>query len=879
MKPLDNETPQPKYRKDYTPPAYRVEHIDLRFEIWPEETIVEAKLSIHREDGVAKDVPLVLDGESLELQRVAIDGQDLKPEQFAYENDQLRVDGVPANFELQTKVRIFPKKNTELSGLYASGGMFCTQCEAEGFRRITFFTDRPDVLAVWSTTIVAEQQVCPVLLSNGNLEDKGQLDDGRHWVRWRDPFKKPSYLFALVAGQLECVRGEFVTRTGRAVKLEVWVEPENIDKCDHALASLKRAMKWDEDVYGLEYDLDIYMIVAVRDFNMGAMENKGLNVFNAKYVLAKPETATDDDYENIEGVIGHEYFHNWTGNRVTCRDWFQLTLKEGLTVFRDQLFTADMTSAPVKRISDVRLLRTVQFEEDSGPMAHPIRPDSYIAMDNFYTATVYIKGAEIIRMYHTILGAAGFRRGMDLYFERHDGTAVTCDDFYSAMVDANEIDLSGLMRWYEQAGTPTLSVSERYDVASKRYELTLSQSREDMVGHAKYEPCLVPVKVGLLGGAGEALTLRDADKEFGKERVLELRELEQSFVFESIEERPVVSLLRDFSAPVKLNMTRSEEDLAFLFAHDSNTFNRWDAGQTLARRVILELVTKPETEVDTTFVAAYGRMLDDESLDGSLKALAMALPSVRLLAQHVSEIDPERIHQARESVFEVLAQTHEEKLSKLLRQHPRLTYKVDKESIGSRRLRNAALRLLSSRGGTYVELVEEQLNSSDNMTDAYVALCILVDLGGERADAAIETFYASWKNEPLVLDKWFTAQALSKHPSTFQRVEALRSHPDFTLDNPNRVRSLVGAFTMNLPQFHAVDGRAYVFLADQVEALHAKNPQLASRLVAAFNGWRRYESKRRDLMKAQLERLSGISALSKDVFEIVQRALGSHESE
>lgn len=876
MKPSEPQAPAPKYRKDYAPPTHWVDEVDLRFELGEEETRVRARLKVLRDPSSAPSTPLVLDGEGLELLELKVDGAEWAAHEVN-EEGQLVLRETPERFELETEVRIHPETNTELSGLYRSSGNFCTQCEAEGFRRITYHLDRPDVMSVYSTTIVADPARYPVMLSNGNRVDAGQLEDGRAWVRWEDPFKKPSYLFALVAGNLACHEGEFTTSSGRTVKLEIWVEPQNIDKCEHALRSLQRSMKWDEDTFGLEYDLDIYMIVAVNDFNMGAMENKGLNVFNAKYVLAKPETATDDDYEHIEGVIGHEYFHNWTGNRVTCRDWFQLTLKEGLTVLRDQLFTADMTSEAVKRISDVRLLRTVQFEEDAGPMAHPIRPESYIAMDNFYTSTVYIKGAEVVRMYRTLLGEAGFRKGMDLYFERHDGQAVTCDDFRAAMADANGRDLSRFERWYTQAGTPVVKAKGRYDAQAERYTLTLTQSRGELPGeHPEFQPTLIPVRVALLGRDGAMMALRlEGESEGVAERVLELSEPEQRFVFEGVGSEPVPSLLRGYSAPVRLQMDRSREELAFLFGADTDPFNRWDAGQTLAEQVLLDLIEGRSEVVDPAFVEAYGKMLDDSELDASLRALAMGLPPARALAQRVEPVDPERIHAAREQVLRTLAEAHAPVLRAM---HDRLAapkpYRVEKSDIANRRLQNACLGLLAALEDDDVRArAAKQYADANNMTEAQAALSVLVDLGGGEAERAVADFHAKWKDDPLVLDKWFSVQATSKAPDTLQRVLALREHPDFSLGNPNRVRALMGAFAMNLCRFHDADGRGYALLGSVIEALQDKNPQVAARMVAPLNGWRRYESGRRDKMKAELTRLSKIPNLSRDVFEVIQRAL------
>lgn len=872
MKPVEQEgSPQLKYRKDYAPPSYLVERIELRFEIGVESTLVEASSQICRAAHASSETPLVLDGENLELLTVEVDGQRLESDAFVQDRESLTIAKVPDRFVLETKVLIYPKTNKELSGLYQSGGMYCSQCEAEGFRRITFHLDRPDVMSLYSTTIVADPKSCSVLLSNGNLVDSGELDDGRKWVRWDDPYKKPSYLFALVAGNLVCQSDMFTTRSGREVRLEVWVEPENIDKCAHALTSLKRAMKWDEETFGLEYDLDIYMIVAVRDFNMGAMENKGLNIFNSKYVLAKRETATDQDYEDIEGVIGHEYFHNWTGNRVTCRDWFQLTLKEGLTVFRDQLFTAAMHSAAVKRIADVRLLRTVQFEEDAGPMTHPIRPEAYIAMDNFYTSTVYIKGAEVVRMYFTLLGETGFRKGMDLYFERHDGQAVTCDDFLATMADANARDLSKLAVWYGQPGTPTVSVEQEYSPDKQQYKLTFTQSREDIPGYGAYEPCLIPCRLALLGSNGRCLPLKMAkDSDVPTERILEIKDKQESFVFENIDEKPIVSLFRDFSAPVKCSVSRTQEELAFLFGHDSDLFGRWDAGQTLASQIIVDLTHDLSATPDPRFIEAYGRMLEDPQLDPAIRSLAMVLPALRQLAQLVQPVDPSVVFAAREKLLLTIAQAHEARLVDIWEQHASPT-------MADRKVRHVALSLLCELGDSHHAKAWHLFQGAKNMTDSKAALSCLVNIRAYDAEKALSIFYDQWKADPLVLDKWFAIQATSKAEGTYERVVKLREHHQFDLSNPNRVRSLVGTFAMNMPHFHRLDGLGYQFLGDQIAALHSANPQLAARLVVVLNGWRRYEVRRAQLMKAQLERLAGLENLAKDVFEVIQRSL--HQAE
>ena len=887
---MSAEKPQAVHRLDYTPPDYFIDTVDLDFDLHEEETIVRAALGVRRNPELRGDPPpLVLDGEHLELRHIAIDGAPLPDSQWEASDEKLTVDRVPERFTLETEVRIRPHENTALSGLYKSGSMFCTQCEAMGFRRITYFLDRPDVMARYSTTITADAERYPILLSNGNRVDvETGLEGGRHRVRWEDPFKKPSYLFALVAGDLRCHEGAFTTKSGRDVKLEIWVEPENIDKCEHALGSLQRAMKWDEDVFGLEYDLDIYMIVAVNDFNMGAMENKGLNVFNSKYVLAKPETATDTDYEGIEGVIGHEYFHNWTGNRVTCRDWFQLTLKEGLTVFRDQQFSGDMGSAAVKRIDEVNVLRAAQFPEDAGPMSHPIRPESYISMDNFYTPTVYNKGAEVIRMYHTLLGADGFRRGMDLYFDRHDGDAVTCDDFRAAMADANGRDLELFGRWYSQPGTPELHASESFDAATGTYSLTLRQDYPETThaveGAADRKPLHMPVATGLLGPGGAELALKlegEADAPAAGTRVLELTEAEQTFVFDGlgVSEKPVASLLRDFSAPVRLRMERPRAELAFLLGHDADPFNRWEAGQTLATELLLEaaplIEERPDHAFDPVFVEAMGRVLADESLDGSLKALALTLPAERIVGQEMEVIDPTGVHLAREALRRAVGAAHAGDLRAAYDARAGVAYSNDRGAIDDRRLKNVALAYLAVTGDEGVALAEAQYDAADNMTDSAAALSLLVDFEGDARDRALAHFYERWQHDPLVVDKWFTVQAMSRAADTVERVQALQAHPAFGLDNPNRVRSLIASFCAgNAVHFHRLDGAGYDLLAETVLELDGRNPQLAARLVSVFNQWKRYDAQRQALMGARLKRIADKPGLSKDVFEIVGRALG-----
>ncbi len=887
---MSDSKPQPVLRSAYRVPDYLIEHVDLAFDLGEDETRVEARLTIRRREDLPLDpsqpVPLVLDGEALELREIEIDGKTLPESGYRVESDRLTIDAPPARFELRTLVAIHPESNTALSGLYKSSGNFCTQCEAMGFRRITYFLDRPDVMARYRVSIEADRERYPVLLSNGNRIEVEELPGGRHRVRWEDPFPKPSYLFALIAGDLRCHAGEYTTASGRKVRLEIWVEPQNIDKCEHALRSLVKAMKWDEQTFGLEYDLDIYMIVAVGDFNMGAMENKGLNVFNSKFVLALPETATDDDYEGIESVIAHEYFHNWTGNRVTCRDWFQLTLKEGLTVYRDQRFSEDMSSEAVVRIGEVKQLRARQFPEDEGPMAHPIRPDSYISMDNFYTATVYDKGAEVIRMVEALLGRDGFRKGIDLYFDRHDGQAVTCDDFRMAMADSTGRDLTQFERWYGQAGTPRLRAEGRFDASTGRYRLKLTQDYPEtafeITGARDRKPLHIPVRVGLLGADGRALPLRLAGEAeaSGTNRVLELTEAEQTFVFEGLSEEPVPSLLRGFSAPVKLEMERSPSAFALQMAHDDDAFNRWDAGQRLALGLLVDgaeaIHRGGAFTLDEEFSAAWGRVLGDESLDGSLRSQALVLPAERMIAQEMKVIRPDAIHAAREAMAAALAEAHRDALWELYRAlAPREPYRHERSQIDRRRLRNVALQMLAAtRQADAIEAAWTQYEQSDNMTDAQAAFVILADQEHARRDDVIASFYERWKGDPLVLDKWFTIQATSTRVDTLERVRELARHPDFNLANPNRARSLIAAFCSgNQVRFHGESGEGYSFLADHVLLLNGSNPQLASRMASLFNDWRRYDEDRQAKMQTQLSRIAASDSLSKDVFEIVHRAL------
>jgi len=883
---MSSEKPVEIRRAAYRPPDYHIDRVELDFDLREDGSRVRAELHLRREPVALGDAPpLVLDGEGLETLSVALDGRTLAPHEYALRDTQLEIAAPPERFTLSTEVRIHPERNTALSGLYQSGGSFCTQCEAHGFRRITWFLDRPDVMSRYAVRIEADAERYPVLLSNGNRGERESLPGGRHAVRWSDPFPKPCYLFALVAGDLRCLEGRHTTRSGREVKLEIWVEPRNLDRCEHALHSLQRAMRWDEEVFGLEYDLDLYMIVAVDDFNMGAMENKGLNVFNSKYVLARPETATDGEYEAIEAVIGHEYFHNWTGNRVTCRDWFQLTLKEGLTVFRDQQFTADMTSAPLKRIHDVATLRSHQFPEDAGPMAHPIRPEAYIAVDNFYTATVYEKGAEVVRLYHTLLGAEQFRRGMDLYFERHDGQAVTCDDFRAAMADAGGADLGDFERWYAQAGTPRLEAHGDWDAKAGRYRLTLRQSLPDTPADTPREPMPIPVRMALLRPDGARLPLRLAGDAgtAPRERVLRLDAAEASYDFDLSAEapgaKPVPSLLRGFSAPVKLDAGLGREELAFLAARDDDPVSRWDAGQTLARETLLALADDAAAgralALPDDFTDAVGAVLDDEALDGSLRAAMLGLPGLRVLAEEREVIDYRPLFEAREFARAELARRHRAPLEALALKPAPAPYRVEKSQIDARRLRNTALAFLAALGESdWTARIALQFERSDNMTDRQVALQLLVDAGGEAAEAALASFHADWRDDPLVLDKWFSVQALSRRPDTAARVAALGDHPDFHWSNPNRVRSLLGTFASGNPaRFHATDGASYRFLADAVLKLDRSNPQLAARLLACLNSWKRFAEPMRGAMRGQLERIRATQPLADDVFEIASRAL------
>ncbi|MFA7454837.1 MAG: aminopeptidase N [Desulfobulbaceae bacterium] len=867
--------------KDYTPPPYLVTTIDLRFELDETATLVGSKMRIHRNPAAKKEkVPLELNGENLEVRAVRLDGAPLDPSAYAYDGSLLTIAEVPDAFDLEVETVINPRDNTELEGLYLSGGNFCTQCEAEGFRRITCFPDRPDVMTEYTTTIAADPARYPVLLSNGNLVEQGRLPDGRHYAVWHDPFKKPCYLFALVAGDLVRVEDRFVTKSGREVALHIYVEPRNREKCGHAMESLRKAMRWDEETYGLEYDLGVYMIVAVDDFNMGAMENKGLNVFNSKFVLARPETATDADYEGIQAVIGHEYFHNWTGNRVTCRDWFQLSLKEGLTVFRDQEFTSDMTSRPVKRIQDVQIMRNYQFREDAGPMAHPVRPESYMAINNFYTLTVYDKGAEVIRMLQTFLGREGFRRGLALYLRRHDGQAVTCDDFVAAMVDANDTDIDGFKLWYSQAGTPVLRVRTGYDAGRQEFRLTVHQSTPPTPGQERKAPLLMPLAVGLLDSRG-----RDMEPGGEKTTILVLWESEQTYVFPHIPERPVLSFLRNFSAPVKVVMERSDEELAFLMANDSDPFNRWDAGQQLALKYILEQVgargREDAMQVPDQYVAAYKRVLLDSEADPAFIALALTLPMESWIGEQLEVIDPAGIFQVLQYFRRRLGTLLQSEFMEVYERNLVFgEYRFTAGDAGRRSLKNTCLGFLlapDQEGRAAPEMLTVALTqyaAANNMTDKIAALRAVVNGDLAKGEELLAEFYGDWKDDPLVVDKWLTLQAACPLPGALERVRKLMAHPAFTLKNPNKVRALIGAFcTANQVRFHEAGGEGYVFLSDCVMEIDPMNPQIAARLLTPLTAWKRYDAPRQALMRAQLERIAASPALSREVAEVAAKSL------
>ena len=878
-------------REDYLSPAYWIRTVDLTFELDPVKTLVINRMEIERNADRPQE-PLRLDGEDLNLTRVLVNGESVS---FHVEDDQLVLEGLPdGRFTLEVRNTCAPEKNTQLSGLYTSGGGFFTQCEAQGFRRITYFLDRPDVMAVYTVTLKADRAKYPVLLSNGNLVEQRELEGGRHLAKWHDPFPKPSYLFALVAANLVSREQRIKARSGRDHLLQVYVRAGDLDKTEHAMNSLLASVAWDEARFGLSLDLERFMIVAVSDFNMGAMENKGLNIFNTKFVLANPATATDVDFQNIESVVGHEYFHNWTGNRITCRDWFQLSLKEGLTVFRDQEFSQDMagqaSARAVKRIEDVRQLRQMQFPEDAGPMAHPVRPDSYQAIDNFYTATVYEKGAEVVRMMHTLVGREGFARGMTLYFQRHDGQAVTCDDFAQAIADANPGSelahrLDTFKRWYSQAGTPQLIARGRYDASAQTYTLDLAQRGKPTPGQPSKQPYVIPIALGLLSRDGRAIALQ-LEGETGAsatERVLVLDQAEQRFVFTGVTSEPVPSLLRGFSAPVTLDAGLADEDLLVLLAHDSDPFNRWEAGQRLALNRLLAAVRgSAEAVLDAPFVEAMRGVLRHPALDAAFKELALALPSETYIAEQLDVVDPQRIHAVRESMRLQLAQALREDWAWAWDAHQPLGgYSPDPVSSGKRALANLALSMLVldavPRGDTvWPGRAYQRCKDATNMTDRIGALSALVNAHSELAGPALQRFHALFKDEPLVIDKWFALQAgaSERDGAVFSRARALTQHPDFSLRNPNRARSLLLALCSQNPgAFHRGDAAGYVFWADRVIEIDAINPQLASRLARALDRWRALAQPYRDAAREAIARVAARPDLSPDTREIVTRAL------
>ncbi|HET6185159.1 MAG TPA: aminopeptidase N [Acetobacteraceae bacterium] len=860
-------TPRETRLADYRPPAYLAETVALEFDLHETATRVCSRIAFRR-NPAGEGGPLFLNGAGQPLERIALDGEALGSNRYALDAEGLTIPEVPERFTLQLETTINPQANTELSGLYLSNGAFFTQCEAEGFRRITYFPDRPDVMARYAVTITADATACPVMLSNGNPGAVEALADGRHRVVWTDPHPKPCYLFALVAGDLVCVPDRFRTRSGREVALGIYVRRGDEGRCAHAMRSLKTAMRWDEEVFGLEYDLDVFNIAAVSDFNMGAMENKGLNVFNTRYVLADPATATDSDYQAIESVIAHEYFHNWTGNRVTCRDWFQLSLKEGLTVYRDQEFSMDQGSRAVKRIGDVRTLRAAQFREDAGPLAHPVQPDRYLAIDNFYTATVYNKGAEVIRMIATIIGKAAFRRGMDLYFQRHDNQAVTIEDFVRCMEDASGADLSAFRLWYHQAGTPEVTVRDEYDAAARRYTLTLAQRVPPTPGQPDKKPMVVPVAAGLIGASGTELAAT---------RVLMLTEPEQSFAFEGVAEPPVPSLLRAFSAPVKLSGLAPER-LRFLAAHDTDPFVRWDSGQQFATGLLLEMIAGgPETAPPPALVEMMAAALDRADEDHAFAAVALSLPSEAFLFDQMKQADVDGIHRARRAAVIAIGQALRDRFRAT---YERLTdagdYRIDGAAIGRRALRNTCLAyLVADDDADGVRRAKAQFDARSNMTDVLAALGALSMVDCAERREAFASFYEAWKHDALVLDKWFAMQATSPLPGTVAEVRALMAHPDFDLRNPNRVRALVGSFAAgNQVRFHSPDGAGYAILADTIIRLDAMNPQVAARISTPLGQWRRVDPARQVLMRAELERIRGTAGLSKNTMEMVSRALG-----
>ncbi len=880
---MKTDTPRPILLKDYRPPSYLISHVDLNVALHPTRTQVRARSKVRPNSAVAKPGPLRLDGELLELESVAIDGRTLGSKEYRKSERELVIPKPPDGpFEIEITTTCNPEANKALTGLYLSKGIYCTQCEAQGFRRITYFLDRPDVLATYTVRVEADRKHAPVLLSNGNPREKGTLDGGkRHYAVWHDPHPKPSYLFALVGGELASVASEFKTASGKKVDLRIYVEPGKENRCLWAMDCLKRSMVWDEKRFGREYDLDVFNIVAVSDFNMGAMENKGLNIFNDALVLASPETATDFAFFNIERVIAHEYFHNWTGNRITCRDWFQLCLKEGLTVFRDQEFTADERSATEQRIDDVRGLKARQFPEDAGPLAHPVRPDRYIEINNFYTATVYQKGAELVRMIQTLLGRDGFRKGMDLYFKRHDGEAATVEDFIACFADVSGRDLKQFMTWYAQAGTPELVCELKHDAASRTAELTLSQVLPSTPGDAKKKPLHIPVRLGLLGADGRDLPLVLASGERVKDGLIELRKRTEKFKFRDVPKRPVLSVLREFSAPANLTLHRSDEDLRFLMTHDSDLFNRWQAAQDYATRVLLEAVGAlrkgHRTGKPDAFIDALAGTLNDGGLEPAYRALFVVLPSENDLARLVGkDVDPLAIHKARKALRKAIGTRLHEDLQRVYRSmETKGSYSPAAGPAGRRALRNIALGYLTTRGRPEdVAQAAQHFSGSKNLTDEIAGLSVLSETNTPERAKAFDAFFERWKDDHLVIDSWFTYQAVTALPSALATVKKLMRHPTFSMENPNKVRALIFAFAMANPvNFNRPDGAGYAFVADRVLEVDKFNPQIAARLLSSFRSWKALEPERRQVAKKTLQQVAKAKPLSSDVFEIVSKML------
>ncbi|EGQ7848572.1 TPA: aminopeptidase N [Vibrio parahaemolyticus] len=865
-----SQAPQAKYRKDYQAPSHTITDIDLTFDLYDNDTIVTALSKVVQK---GESTTLELDGEGLELRSVKVNGEDWAHHEV--KEASLVLSDLPAEFELEIITKIDPEANTALEGLYKSGGAFCTQCEAEGFRRITYYLDRPDVLAKYTTKVIADKATYPYLLSNGNRIAQGEAENGRHWVQWQDPHPKPAYLFALVAGDFDVLRDKYTTMSGRNVDLEIFVDKGNLDRAGHAMTSLINSMKWDEERFGLEYDLDIYMIVAVDFFNMGAMENKGLNIFNSKFVLANDQTATDRDYLGIEAVIGHEYFHNWTGNRVTCRDWFQLSLKEGLTVFRDQEFSSDLGSRAVNRIDNVRIIRGPQFAEDASPMSHPIRPDKVIEMNNFYTLTVYEKGSEVIRMYHTLLGEEGFQKGMKLYFERHDGTAATCEDFVSAMEDATGVDLKQFRLWYSQSGTPTLRVNSEYNAEAKTYVLTVEQFTEATQDQAEKQALHIPFDIELYDSKGQVIPLIINGESV--HNVLDIKQDKQTFVFENVAEQPVPSLLREFSAPVKLEYDYSDAELIFLMKHATNDFARWDASQMLLAKYIRQNVnnvqTGSEVQLSEDLIDAFRGVLLDENLEPAFIAQVFSLPSINEITGWYKQIDVDAVDAVLNSITVSLSAALEDELSATYHTLKQAEYTIDHAAIGKRALRNQCLQFLAhtDKGNT---LVKAQYEAANNMTDTIAAMSAANSAQLECREELMADYSDKWKHDGLVMDKWFALQGTNPAEDALEKVKATMNHEAFSLKNPNRTRSLIGSFLAANPvRFHDKSGSGYQFAGDILRQLNDSNPQVASRMIDPLLKFRKYDEARQAMIRAELEKLKAMDNLAKDLFEKVTKAL------